>query len=148
MSLTRHSHDTRTSRQYRERQQGVGFIEILVTVLLLSVGFLAAAQMQVQSMRFSQSAYLQSQAYFMISDMMDRMRGNIAGVNDGFYDSLSTSSGATDPDCNRNYCNARQLAAQDLFDWSTYLHPLRSTADFIPLLPSSCLLYTSPSPRD
>lgn len=119
------------------RQCGVGMIEILVTVLLLSIGFLAAAQMQVQGMRFSQSAYMQSQAYFMIADMMDRMRGNKTGAEDGFYDNQSTSSSANNPNCSTQFCDDQQLAQQDLFDWSAQLHPLLGQANFVPLLPSS-----------
>ncbi len=119
------------------RQAGIGLIEILVTVLLLSVGFLAAAQMQVQGMRFSQGAYMQSQAYFMASDMMDRMRSNIDGVAAGHYDSAVTSSSASNPNCSVNFCNDNQLAFQDIFDWSTNLHPLLGTPNFVPLLPSS-----------
>jgi len=119
------------------QQKGVGLLEILITVLLLSIGFLAAAKMQVQGMRFSQSAYIEAQAYFMITDMMDRMRSNSAGVEAGHYDDKWTAATAPNPNCNTNFCDAKKLAEQDLFDWSAMIHSLRDTSGFIPALPSS-----------
>jgi len=125
-------------RTYRANNQaGVGLTEILIAVVILSFGFLAAAQMQVQGMRFSQGAYLESQAYFMISEMMDRMRANEAGAKDDAYSNKVTSPGATDPLCNINYCSPADQAVQDLYDWSAYLHNLRSVSNFVPLLPGS-----------
>ncbi len=121
----------------RHRQRGIGLLEVLITVLLLSIGFLAAAKMQVQGMRFSQSAYTQAQAYFMIAEMMDRMRSNADAVRDGHYDDLVTSSSMTNPNCGTAFCTPQRLAEQDLFDWSAMLFPLRGDQNFIPVLPSS-----------
>lgn len=130
----------------KQRQNGVGLIEIMVAVLLLSVGFLAAARMQVQGMRFSQSAYMESQAYFMISDMMDRMRGNIDGVKDGAYDGKETHGNWTsEPGCASSFCTPAQLAQQDLFEWSANLHDVRSTTNFSSLLPGKAAAEGQPA---
>ncbi|WP_157735921.1 type IV pilus modification protein PilV [Granulosicoccus antarcticus] len=118
-------------------QRGVGLLEILIAVVIMSVGFLAAARMQVEGMRFSQSAYFQSQAYFMASDMIDRMRSNIPGVEQGFYDGKTTSADADDPGCNTNRCNPRGLSLQDIHDWSSSLHSLQGASSFIPALPGT-----------
>ena len=119
------------------RQRGVGLIEIMVSVVLIAIGFLAAAQMQIQGMRFSQSAYFQSQAYFLASDMIDRMRSNTDGVDAGNYDNISTSGSAANPDCASNTCNAAGIATQDIYDWSTYLHPLDGGSNFVAALPDA-----------
>ena len=119
------------------RQRGVGLIEILVAVLLISMGFLAAARMQVEGMRFSQSAYHQSQAYFLASDMIDRMRGNVDGVLKGYYSAATTSSGASDPNCDELPCSSLGIARQDIYDWSANLHSLDGHNGFVPALPSS-----------
>ena len=126
-----------SAHNHSHKQKGVGLLEILITVLLLSIGFLAAAKMQVQGMRFSQSAYIEAQAYFMISDMMDRMRSNAEGVRAQYYDNKFTDAKLSDPKCNTNFCDDKKLAEQDLFDWSAAIHPLRGTDGFIPSLPSS-----------
>jgi len=111
---------------YRKKnQRGVGLIEILVAVVLLSIGFLAAARMQVQGMRFSQSAYYQSQAYFMASDMLDRMRSNVKGVTSGAYSNMDTADNLLDPGCAKPAanCTAMQIAEQDRYNWSIQLYP-------------------------
>jgi len=120
-----------------QHQFGVGLIEILITIMLLSIGFLAAARMQVEGMRFSQSAYYQSQAYFLASDMINRMRTNSQGVMDGHYDGITTSASATDPDCSSDACSPADIALQDVFDWGGYFHSREGSANFIPALPSS-----------
>lgn len=119
------------------RQQGIGLIEILVAVLLISVGFLAAARMQVEGMRFSQSAYYQSQAYFLASDMIDRMRSNVRGVADGNYTDQETDSNAENPQCGVNSCQAQAIARQDLYDWSANLHPMGNSSGFVAALPGT-----------
>ena len=119
-------------------ERGVGLIEILIAVVLLSIGFLAAAQMQVQSMRFSQSAYYRSQAYFMASDIINRMRSNPDGVINGAYDDFTTIGGLDNPDCGTAYCSPTDMASQDKYDWSAYLYATQAMADgFQPTLPSS-----------
>lgn len=120
------------------REKGVSLLEILIAILVVSIGFLAAAKMQAQGIRNSQGAYHQAQAYLMLSDMMDRMRSNKAAVLNGDYNDQWTASSRVDPGCNQAAsCTTSQLAAQDLFDWSAQLHPLRGTADFIPILRGS-----------
>lgn len=103
----------------------------------MSLGFLAAARMQVEGMRFSQSAYYQSQAYFLASDMIDRMRSNIAGVEQGYYDAGGTSADASDPGCALSPCNSLGISRQDLYDWSTSLHSLQGATGFVAALPGS-----------
>jgi type IV pilus assembly protein PilV len=109
-------------------------IEILIAVVLVSVGFLAGARMQMESMRFSQSAYYRSQAYFMANDIIDRMRANVEGVQDGNYDGGSTSAEQTRPDCTTNRCSPAEIATLDLAEWTDYLNP---TTNAPPALPSS-----------
>lgn len=119
------------------RQDGVGLVEILVAVVILAVGFLAAARMQVNGMRYSQRAYFESQAYFMAGDMLARMRANVDGVKNGNYDDLSTTDTTADPHCDIQYCSPAQIAQQDLYDWSRQLISDANDSGFTPLLPSS-----------
>lgn len=128
----------RNSQRYKGgKETGIGLIEVLIAVVLISIGFLAAARMQVEGMRFSQGAYYQSQAYFMASDMIDRMRSNVQGVKQGHYANATTSAGAGNPQCDINACAARSIAEQDLFDWSANLHSIDGNSGFVPALPSS-----------
>ena len=123
--------------QLVKKQRGIGLIEILVAVILVSIGFLAAARMQVESMRFSQSAYFQSQAYFLASDMINRMRTNTDGVEAGEYDNVTTDPAVMDQFCSAQACDAAQIALQDIYDWSGYFYARDANANFVPALPSS-----------
>ena len=116
------------------QQKGLGILEVLIAVLLISIGFLAVARMQVESMQFSQSSYNKSQAYFMTNDIIDRMRANVRGVIDGHYDNKLTTNSYTAPDCSTNACTPEQIASKDLSEWRENLHPSNNAR---PVLPGS-----------
>ncbi|MEE9320309.1 MAG: type IV pilus modification protein PilV [Granulosicoccus sp.] len=120
-------------------QRGVGLIEILLAVVLLSIGFLAAARMQVAGMRYSQSAYALSQAKFMTTEMTERMRANRAGLDSGAYDAMVTLGSTSEPLCLTagTSCSAADIALADLHAWSRYLYAADNDAEFVALLPSS-----------
>lgn len=127
-----------------KKQSGVGLIEILISVVLLSIGFLAAAKMQIEGMRNSQSAYYQSQAYFLAADIIDRMRANLRGVREGHYDAGNMSSTASSAGCDTSssICTPEQIAQQDLYNWSAHVHVLDQYTgdeilDFTPALPGT-----------
>ena len=119
-----------------QKQAGVGLIEILISVVILSIGFLAAARMQVEGMRSSQSAYHRSQAYFLASDIIDRMRANAVGVRAGAYDGAGTAAGLVPPDCGGAGCSPDQIARRDVAEWSRALHPEGAAGGAVPALPS------------
>ena len=122
-------HDTST-----KSVSGIGLLEVLIAVLLISVGFLAVARMQVEGMRFSQSAYYRSQGYFMANEIIDRMRANLQGVAAGAYDDKSTDSSYAAPDCSTAVCTPVQIALKDLSEWRANLYPDNNAR---PALPSS-----------
>ena len=121
------------------QQKGIGLLEVLLAVILLSVGFLATARMQVEGMRFSQGAYALSQAKFMVLDMTERMRANRSGMNLNVYKGKSTSAGTSNPSCvlNSTTCSPQDIALADIHAWSQNLHPVSGSSGFTPLLPSS-----------
>ena len=121
----------------RERERGVGLIEVLVSVVILSIGLLAAARRQVEGMRFSQSAYHRSQAYFLASDIIDRMRANGVGVRAGAYDGAVTAAGLDAPDCGGDGCSPDQIARRDVAQWSAALHPEGVAGAPVAALPSA-----------
>jgi type IV pilus assembly protein PilV len=104
------------------KQKGVTFLEVLVAVVVLSIGFLATSRMQIMGMRYNQSAFFKSQASIMAADIADRMRANIAGVQGGEYDAISTASLPNDPGCMQVGCNFTELAQLDLRQWGLTLN--------------------------
>ncbi|WP_206606719.1 type IV pilus modification protein PilV [Steroidobacter cummioxidans] len=57
-------------------QRGFTLVEILVTVVLISVGLLGVAALQLTTLRGNQDAYVRSQASVLAGDILDRMRVN------------------------------------------------------------------------
>lgn len=61
-----------------QAQEGMSLIEVLVALLILTVGILGAAAVQVNALKYTDSSRMTSQASFIAYDMMDRIRANAA----------------------------------------------------------------------
>ncbi|QJI31102.1 type IV pilus modification protein PilV [Pseudomonas sp. ADAK18] len=61
-------------------QVGMTLIEVLVSVLILAVGLLGAALIQLKALKYTDSSRMTSQASFIAYDMLDRIRAN-SGVD-------------------------------------------------------------------
>jgi type IV pilus assembly protein PilV len=73
----------------RRRQRGATLIEVLVSVVVLSIGLLGAAALQSSALRNNQSSYETSQMTVLGQAMLDAMRNNLAGVDAGGYQNAS-----------------------------------------------------------
>ena len=85
-------------------QQGMTLIEVLVALLILTVGLLGAAAVQLNALKYTDSSRMTSQASFIAYDMMDRIRAN------------SGAKYTITPPTSANPGNARD---QDLYDFTT-----------------------------
>jgi type IV pilus assembly protein PilV len=79
MKSPMHKHGSR-------KASGFTFIEALVALIVLSIGLLGVAALQLTSLRSNHSASLRSQATLLASDMVDRMRANRTVALAGAYD--------------------------------------------------------------
>jgi type IV pilus assembly protein PilV len=62
--------------QCRQRAAGFTLIEVLVAVIVLSIGLLGVAGLQIVSLRGNLSAASRTQASYLADDIIDRMRSN------------------------------------------------------------------------
>lgn len=60
-------------------QRGVSLLEVLITVLVLSVGLLGLAALQATGTKFNHGAYLRTQATALAYEMSDRIRTDVDG---------------------------------------------------------------------
>lgn len=67
------------------RQSGFTLLEVMISVLVLSIGLLGLAGLQASGLRNNHSAYLRSQAVFYSYDIIDRMRANRLSALSGTY---------------------------------------------------------------
>ena len=103
----------------RQRQRGFTLLEILVALLVLSIGLLGLAGLQTFSLRNNHSALLRSQAVVLAYDALDRMRSNrdqaMLGTGSAYNTTFSQGAG-TVPNCSSN-CSSIDLADYDLATW-------------------------------
>ena len=100
---------------------GFTLLEVLVATVVLSVGLLSLAGLQVIGLRTGHSSYLRTQATIQSYDIIDRMRANEFGViNDNYNQPTQTGSAGTEnTSCETvNGCGTASMAAHDLFRWN------------------------------
>ncbi|NOY62951.1 MAG: type IV pilus modification protein PilV [Gammaproteobacteria bacterium] len=99
------------------RSCGVSMIEVLVALVLLSIGLLGVAAMQTTGIRQSHDSQLLSQALLQAQDMADRMRANLVAVRVGAYSAIDGSAAAMD--CVGTNCSADNIAQYDAYVWNS-----------------------------
>src|SRR3954468_11288154 len=74
---------------------GFSLIEVLVSVLVLAIGVIGAAGMQLTALRTSQQSAFQTAALELAADMADKMRANDSQMRrtDNYYLSVDFRSG-------------------------------------------------------
>ena len=67
------------------KQRGFSLLEVLVALLVVSIGLLGLAGLTAASIKNNQSAYQRSVASWLAYDILDRMRANSAAAQLGGY---------------------------------------------------------------
>jgi type IV pilus assembly protein PilV len=94
-------------------------IEVLIALVVLSIGLLGLASLQSRGLRSNQGASMRTQATQLAYDMSDRMRANMAATNAGNYISSSNANLGAVANChNVAGCAANEMAADDLATWN------------------------------
>ena len=96
-----------TNKPSRRRQTGVSLIEILIALVILSIGLLGMAGLQARTLSLNHSAYQRTQAINLSYDVVDRMRANRRSAQDGDYEITLTASNPT----------GQSVPDQDLREW-------------------------------
>ena len=119
----------------RQRQRGVGLIEVMIAVLILAIGMLGLAALQAVSLKNTGSSASRTQATIQIYSMMDIIRADRAklgtyntnvfadgngsgapGTMMGWLDGLKTT---VSPDAKgRVVCNANNMTCSVGVQWS------------------------------
>lgn len=129
----------------KRRSRGASLIEVLVSVLLASVGLLALSGANVVSIRYSKMSQYRGTATMLAADLAERMRSNQAGLANyavaGNFTAQATQPALTTA-CETysvTACTSATLAAYDLATWqrlvrsqlpegSVYVTPSTSTS--------------------
>jgi type IV pilus assembly protein PilV len=106
----------------RKQQAGFTMMEVLVAIVIITVGLLGIAGLQALSLRSTAGAGLRTIATQLAYDMTDRMRSNAEGVGVGAYD--VNANPASVSSCYTSGCSFQQVAQQDLQTWLTRVQTL------------------------
>ena len=92
--------------------RGFSLIEVLIALIIMSVGMLGIASLYVHSMQAGRTSLFRHNAVTLAGDVADRMRANPTGAN------AYTGAGA-DNSCiaQGTNCSNVQMAAQDILGW-------------------------------
>jgi type IV pilus assembly protein PilV len=97
------------------RQRGDTMIEVLVTIIIIAVGVLGAAALQVTTLKNLSSSHSASVAAIVAEEFGERMLANpTAALADEYVHSTAPQAY---PDCTANACTPAQLAAYDMGTW-------------------------------
>jgi len=106
-------------------QRGDTMIEILITIIVIAVGVLGAAALQVTTLKNLSTSHSSTVAALVADDIGERMRANVDGTLAGDYERAPS---ANPPDCVSAACSPSDLAAYDIATWSNQMRALLPSA--------------------
>lgn len=117
--------------------RGFSLIEVLISLVILAGGLLGMTALQHEALKYNHAAFTESQAMFLIGDIVERIRANRTAANYavGFNEDPPTAT----TNCSTGTCNASEMARWDLNQWrnrienAAYLPNGESAITFNPL---------------
>lgn len=100
---------------------GFTLLEVLIAVVVLSIGLLGLAGLQTTGLRNNQDAYARTVAATLANDMADRIRANMAGFEAGDYNNTSEAHSYCET---VSGCSPDEMAEHDTFMWNQALAAL------------------------
>jgi type IV pilus assembly protein PilV len=102
--------------------RGFSLIEVMVALIILSVGLLGLAGLQASALRSTHKSYMRTQAGIAAMEMAERMRANKTGVDTLQYAAIASPPAGTAPtSCITNNCLAAAVAVHDAYTWTSAL---------------------------
>lgn len=111
-----------SARPGRHDQCGFTLLEVLIALLVLSIGLLGLAALQTVGLKFTHESYQRTQAVIQAYDMLDRIRANPGGRTATGYNNVSLGSipSLSGINCTGGTgCSPSQLATFDVSTWNT-----------------------------
>ena len=105
-------------------ERGFSLIEVLIALLVLSIGLLGIAGLQTYSLKFNHQSYERTQATILISEMFEKILANPTAAATGTFISplASTSTSyASYGGCPAACATPAELATYELFLWKSAL---------------------------
>lgn len=110
-----------------QNSNGFTLLEVLIALLIFSLGLLGMAGLLVVSVQTNHSAFLRTQATFLSQSIADRMRANVSQVWANAYNQ-TYPTGDTDPCLSGAACSNANVAVRDRAIFSNQLNFLLPNA--------------------
>ena len=93
---------------------GFSLVELLVTMIIVSVGVLGVASLQIRSLQQNREAFFRAEASYLANGMMDRIRANRQAV---YNLTIAQATPIAATSCVLLNCNSAQMAIYDIAQW-------------------------------
>lgn len=120
-----------TGQARSKREHGFSLLEVLIALLVLSVGLLGIAGLQSISLKYNHQSYERSQATVLISEMIEKITSNPVATRAGAFDNVppgNTSASYAGFGACPASCTTAQLATYDLFRWKSSIEDPKKLA--------------------
>lgn len=100
--------------------KGFTLLEVLIAVIVFSIGLLGIASLQMAGLRYTHASQLRSVATLQAQTIADKMYANGPSVygDDKNYDASGGMPGSYGMDCDVVACSTAELADFDLVNWN------------------------------
>jgi type IV pilus assembly protein PilV len=140
-------------RMVSPRTLGFTLLEVLIALVIVAIGLLGVANLQLTSKRSNYEAVQRTTATMLVQDILERMRSNsgqlAAYTNNG---AGRTLTGATMGmvDCSAAACLPPTLALYDLYEWEQALSGVTEASGGVNrgglVLPTACITIPAGGP--
>lgn len=104
-------------REYKRAlcSKGFSLIEVLISLSILAAGLLGMTALQNEALQFNQAAFTDSQAQFLLNDMVERIRANRG--NNTYAIAFNEDTPTAAVNCAATTCTSNQMATWDIAQW-------------------------------
>lgn len=111
-----------------KKSRGLSLLEVLIALVIISLGLLGLAALQVSSMKKTTQTRVYDYAASSLQDLSERLAANASAAKAGYFDysNLANTDGTlpTDYNCAQSICTTEQNAKYILRTWAV---PLSTT---------------------
>ena len=116
-----------TLQQSVRNESGVSLVEVAIAILILSIGAIGLASLQITAKRAGFEAVQRTEATSLATGIFERMRANSTVLDDyvttGIGKAVRDLPATPAPSCiNDTSCTASQMAIWDLWEWERALN--------------------------